>query len=90
MQYQVDDLKLKCIQYFIKKTTVKNAIEQLILADLVSSENLKSHCIKYICDNADCVIKTESWKSMKNDAKTYAHLLAELFEVFANYIKSDD
>ncbi len=84
LQYQVDGLKQKCIKYLKKKTTVKNAIEQLLLADLFNSEHLKFHFIEFICINADAVIKTKNWKIFKEEfAKTYAHLVVELFEVFA-------
>ncbi|VDL74431.1 unnamed protein product [Nippostrongylus brasiliensis] len=60
--------------------TAENACVTLVLADLYSAEQLRTHAINYINVNATEVMNSEGWKDL---VKEHPTLLAEVFKALA-------
>ncbi|XP_038959269.1 TD and POZ domain-containing protein 2-like [Rattus norvegicus] len=74
--YDLQDLKVMCEDSLCRNLSVKNAVPTLILADLHSTEHLKTRVMDFIILHASEVSKTLEWKSM---VESHPHLVEEAF-----------
>uniref|UniRef100_A0A8L8JXA0 Speckle-type POZ protein n=1 Tax=Heligmosomoides polygyrus TaxID=6339 RepID=A0A8L8JXA0_HELPZ len=79
-KYHLDRLKVMCEQALCAALTAENACVTLVLADLYSAEQLRTHAINYINVNATEVMNSEGWKDL---VKEHPTLLAEVFKALA-------
>uniref|UniRef100_A0A8C6MN96 TD and POZ domain containing 3 n=1 Tax=Mus spicilegus TaxID=10103 RepID=A0A8C6MN96_MUSSI len=80
-KYGLVVLKFLCEDVLCRNLSVKNAAHTLILADLNSTEKLKSQALDFIAIHACEVSETSEWKSM---LKSHPHLVAEAFHSLAS------
>ncbi|KAL6030365.1 hypothetical protein STEG23_034370 [Scotinomys teguina] len=75
-KYRLEHLKVMCEDALCRNLSVENAAHTLILADLHSSEQLKTQALDFITSHASEISQTSSWKIMVG---SYPHLVAEAF-----------
>ncbi|XP_013394154.1 protein roadkill [Lingula anatina] len=80
-KYALERLKVMCEEALCTNLVVENACEVLVLADLHSAEQLKSHAIDFINSHATDVMDTAGWKAMVTNSP---HLIAEAFRALAS------
>jgi hypothetical protein len=80
-KYGLVSLKVLCEDAFCRNLSVKNATHTLILADLHSTEKLKTQALDFIAYYASEVCETSEWKSM---VESHPHLVAEAFQSLAS------
>lgn len=79
-KYNLERLKIMCEQALCTALTPENACVTLVLADLYSAEQLRTHAINFVNVNATEVMNTDGWKTM---VKEHPPLLAEVFKALA-------
>ncbi|XP_038959861.1 TD and POZ domain-containing protein 2-like [Rattus norvegicus] len=80
-KYDLQDLKVICEDSLCRNLSVKNAVPTLILADLHSTEHLKTRAMDFIILHASEVSETLEWKSM---VESHPHLVEEAFRTLAS------
>ena len=75
-RYGLEGLMVLCEDALSRNLSVENAAHTLILADLNSTEKLKSQALDFIAIHACEVSETSEWKSM---VESHPHLVAETF-----------
>lgn len=65
-KYCIDELKRLCEKVLIKRITIENVCQYLMLFDMFSSTNMKAKCISYIANNAPDVMMTKGWEELLN------------------------
>lgn len=76
-KYAVSSLVSTCGYRLANKLTTDNAVDILILADLVRANFLKKDCISFILKNKDKIGDTEGYKNMIKSGR--ADLLSDIF-----------
>ena len=74
-KYGLERLKVMCESALCRDLSVENAAHTLFLADLHSSEQLKSRAMDFIIAHASEVFQTSSWKTVVH---SYPHLVVEV------------
>ncbi|XP_021052422.1 TD and POZ domain-containing protein 4-like [Mus pahari] len=80
-KYGLEGLKVMCEDALCRDLSVENAAHTLILADLHSTEHLKTQALDFITVYASEVSKTSGWMSMK---ESHPHLVAQAFHSLAS------
>ncbi|XP_052588149.1 speckle-type POZ protein-like [Peromyscus californicus insignis] len=80
-KYGLEHLKVMCEDALCRNLSVENSAYTLVLADLHSSEQLKTQTLAFITAHASEVSETYSWKTMVD---LYPHLLAEAYGFMAS------
>ncbi|XP_038959855.1 TD and POZ domain-containing protein 2-like [Rattus norvegicus] len=80
-KYDLQDLKDMCEDSLCRNLSVKNAVPTLILADLHSTEHLKTKAMDFIILHTSEVSETLEWKSMVG---SHPHLVEEAFRTLAS------
>ncbi|XP_028617696.1 TD and POZ domain-containing protein 4-like [Grammomys surdaster] len=80
-KYGLEGLKVLCEDALCRNLSVENAAQTLILADLHSTEQLKTQSLDFIAFHASEVSETSEWKSM---VESHPHLVAEAFHSLAS------
>ncbi|WAR05495.1 RDX-like protein [Mya arenaria] len=80
-KYALDRLKVMCEEALCSNLTVDNVCEILVLADLHSADQLKTHAIDYINSHATDVMETQGWKTL---IMSHPHLIADAFRAMAS------
>ncbi|KAK6183633.1 speckle-type POZ protein [Patella vulgata] len=80
-KYALDRLKVMCEEALYSSLTVENVCEILVLADLHSADQLKTHAVDFINSHATEVMDTMGWKAM---VSTHPHLIADAFRALAS------
>lgn len=75
-KYSVRSLVSFCGYRITCNLSTDNAVDILIIADLVKEHFKKKYCMDFIIANKDEIVKSQSFKNM---VKTHAYSLAELF-----------
>ncbi|XP_062977550.1 speckle-type POZ protein-like [Elgaria multicarinata webbii] len=81
LQYALERLKVMCEDALCSNLSVENAAEILILADLHSTDQLKTQAVDFINYHASDVMETSGWKSM---VVSHPHLVAEAYRSLAS------
>lgn len=80
-RYALERLKVMCEESLCSSLSIENVSDILILADLHSAEQLKTHSIEFINSHATDVMDTSGWKEL---VCTHSHLVAEAFKALAS------
>lgn len=80
-KYNLERLKVMCEDALCSNLTIENVCDILVLADLHSAEQLKTHAIDFINSHATDVMETTGWRSM---IQAHPHLIAEAFRALAS------
>ncbi|XP_059120849.1 speckle-type POZ protein-like [Peromyscus eremicus] len=80
-KYGLERLKVMCEDALCRDLSVENAAHTLVLADLRSSEQLKTQALDFITAHASEVCETSGWKAMVG---SYPHLVAEAYRSLAS------
>jgi len=80
-KYALERLKVMCEEALCSNLTIENVCDILVLADLHSAEQLKTHAIDFINSHATDVMETTGWRSM---IQAQPHLIAEAFRALAS------
>ena len=80
-RYGLEGLMAMCEDALCRNLSVKNAAHTLILADLHSTEKLKTQALDFIAYYASEVCETSEWKSI---LESHPHLVAEAFQSLAS------
>ncbi|ESO94307.1 hypothetical protein LOTGIDRAFT_232540 [Lottia gigantea] len=80
-KYALERLKVMCEDALYSSLTVENVCDILVLADLHSADQLKTHAVDFINSHATDVMDTMGWKSM---VSTHPHLIADAFRALAS------
>ncbi|ELU11118.1 hypothetical protein CAPTEDRAFT_161127 [Capitella teleta] len=80
-KYAVERLKVMCEEALCSNLTIENVSEVLVLADLHSAEQLKTHAIDFINSHATDVMETQGWTHM---LQSQPHLVADAFKALAS------
>ncbi|XP_021045396.1 TD and POZ domain-containing protein 4-like [Mus pahari] len=80
-KYGLEGLKVMCEDALCRDLSVENAAHTLILADLHSTEHLKTQALDFITVYASEVSKTSGWMSMR---ESHPHLVAQAFHSLAS------
>lgn len=80
-KYALERLKVMCEEALCSNLTIENVCDILVLADLHSAEQLKTHAIDFINSHATDVMETTGWRSM---IQGHPHLIAEAFRALAS------
>jgi len=75
--YEVTDLKRLCEKSLIKKITIANMLEFLVLADMYKARDLREATKNLIVANSKELLKKRHWKEKLKDA---SHLVFEILE----------
>jgi len=75
--YEINDLKKICEKILIKKITISNMLEFLVLADMYKAPDLKSAAKSLIIANSRELLKMNKWK---DKLKQSSHLVYEVLE----------
>ncbi|XP_052587420.1 speckle-type POZ protein-like [Peromyscus californicus insignis] len=75
-KYGLERLKVMCEDALCRDLSVENAAQTLVLADLRSSEQLKTQALDFITAHASEVCETSGWKAMVG---SYPHLVSEAY-----------
>lgn len=81
LQYDVSNLINICGEILMKTITESNCIEYLLIADMISSENLKNHIIEFMASIQKTLTKSEDWHEF---SKTNSLLAIETLSYFLN------
>ena len=76
-QYLLPLLKSKCEEFIVKRLSIENCIEMMILADLHNAMFLKMMTQVLFCSRHTEIRKTENWKAMK---KFHADVAVDVLE----------
>nr|XP_048283886.1 speckle-type POZ protein-like [Myodes glareolus] len=79
--YGLEHLKVMCESALCRDLSVENAAHTLFLADLHSTEQLKTQVLDFITAHASEVSETSSWKTMVD---LYPYLEAEAYSTLAS------
>ncbi|XP_028713275.1 speckle-type POZ protein-like [Peromyscus leucopus] len=79
-KYGLEHLKVMCEDALCRDLNVENTAHTLYLADLHSSEQLKTEALDFITAHASEVSDTSGWKIMVG---SYPHLVAEAYSFLA-------
>jgi len=79
-KYDLQDFKVICEDSLCRNLSVKNAVPTLILADLHSTEHLKTRAMDFIILHAFEVSETLEWNSV---VESHPHLVEEAFHTLA-------
>ncbi|KAK2161622.1 hypothetical protein LSH36_113g04013 [Paralvinella palmiformis] len=80
-KYDLERLKVMCEEALCSSLVVDNVSEVLVLADLHSAQQLKTHAIDFINSHATDVMETSGWKQM---VLSQPHLVADAFRALAS------
>jgi speckle-type POZ protein len=80
-KYALERLKVMCEEALCTSLTVDNVCEILVLADLHSAEQLKTHAMDFINSHPTDVMDTLGWKTM---IAHQPHLVADAFRALAS------
>ena len=80
-KYGLEGLKVICEDSLCRNLSVENAAHTLIVADLHSTEQLKTRALHFIAVHASEVSKSSGWKSM---VESHPHLVDERFHSLAS------
>ncbi|XP_021014745.1 TD and POZ domain-containing protein 4-like [Mus caroli] len=80
-RYGLEGLMVMCEDALCRNLSVENAAHTLIVADLHSTEHLKTQALDFIIVYASEVSKTSGWMSMRG---SHPHLVAEAFHSLAS------
>ena len=80
-RYGLKDLKVMCEDALCRNLSVENAAHTLIVADLHSTEHVKTQALDFIIVYASEVSKTSGWMSM---VESHPRLVAEAFHSLAS------
>ncbi|PVD35732.1 hypothetical protein C0Q70_02695 [Pomacea canaliculata] len=80
-RYALERLKVMCEEALCTNLMIDNVCEILVLADLHSADQLKSHAIDFINSHATDVMDSAGWKDI---ITTHPHLIAEAFRALAS------
>ena len=80
-RYGLEDLMVMCEDALCRSLSVENAAHTLIVADLHSTEHLKTQALHFIIVYASEVSKTSGWMSM---VESHPHLVVEAFHSLAS------
>ena len=80
-RYGMEGLMVLCEDALSRNLSVENAAHTLILADLHSTQQLKTQALDFIVLHASKVCETSEWKSM---VESNPHLVAEAFHFLAS------
>ncbi|XP_060589968.1 speckle-type POZ protein B-like [Ruditapes philippinarum] len=80
-KYALDRLKVMCEEALCSSLTIENVCEILVLADLHSADQLKTHAIDFINSHATDVMETQGWKTL---IMSHPHLIADAFRALAS------
>ncbi|XP_025082402.1 protein roadkill-like [Pomacea canaliculata] len=80
-KYALERLKVMCEEALCTNLMIDNVCEILVLADLHSADQLKSHAIDFINSHATDVMDSAGWKDI---ITTHPHLIAEAFRALAS------
>ncbi|XP_032752880.1 TD and POZ domain-containing protein 1-like [Rattus rattus] len=80
-KFDLQHLKIMCEDSLCRNLSVKNVVPTLILADLHSTEHLKSMAMDFIILHASEVSETLEWNSM---VESHPHLVEEAFRSLAS------
>nr|KAG5688856.1 hypothetical protein BaRGS_005231 [Batillaria attramentaria] len=80
-KYALERLKVMCEEALCSNLMIDNVCEILVLADLHSADQLKSHAIDFINSHATDVMDSAGWKDI---ITTHPHLIAEAFRALAS------
>nr|CAH0105706.1 unnamed protein product [Daphnia galeata] len=69
-KYLLEDLKSWCETHLIRQMSAENCLELLSLTTHHPAEHLKKNAIEFFRRNPDEVIKTDTWKKMKEENPT--------------------
>lgn len=75
--YEVTDLKRLCEKSLMKKITIGNMLEMLVLADMYKAKDLRDATKSLIVANSKELLKKRHWKEKLKDA---SHLVFEILE----------
>lgn len=70
-----------CEEALCSNLTIENVCEILVLADLHSADQLKTHAIDFINSHATDVMETTGWKTL---IQSHPHLIADAFRALAS------
>ncbi|CAG5131835.1 unnamed protein product [Candidula unifasciata] len=80
-KYALDRLKVMCEEALCSNLTIENVCDILVLAELHSAKQLKTHSIDFINSHASDIMETTGWQSM---IQAQPHLIAEAFRALAS------
>ncbi|XP_038959856.1 TD and POZ domain-containing protein 1-like [Rattus norvegicus] len=80
-KYGLEDLKVMCVDALCRNFSVENAAHTLILADLHSTEQLKTQFLDFIILHASDFCETSGWKSIM---ESQPHLVAQTFQLLTS------
>ncbi|GFO00379.1 speckle-type poz protein [Plakobranchus ocellatus] len=80
-KYALERLKVMCEEALCSSLTIESVCDILVLADLHSAEQLKTHAIDFINSHATDVMETSGWRTM---IQAHPHLIAEAFRALAS------
>lgn len=80
-KYALDRLKVMCEESLCSSLSVENVSEILVLADLHSADQLRTHAIDFINSHPTDVLETTGWKTM---VQNHPHLVADAFRALAS------
>jgi len=79
--YALERLKVMCEEALCSSLTIDSSSEVLVLADMHSADQLKTHAIDFINSHATDVMDTTGWKNM---VLSQPHLVADAFRALAS------
>ncbi|XP_059221969.1 speckle-type POZ protein B isoform X2 [Stomoxys calcitrans] len=77
-KYNLKKLKAECEIYLMSDIGIETAVKTLITADQHSDGELKLQAMKFIKDNIESIVNTESWKLL---ALEHSHLMVEFMSL---------
>ncbi|XP_067927872.1 speckle-type POZ protein B-like isoform X2 [Watersipora subatra] len=81
-KYALERLKVMCEEALCGNLSIENVCEILVLADLHSAEQLKTHALDFVNSHATEVMDTEGWRTM---TRSHSHLIADAFRALASH-----
>ena len=79
-KYQLEQLKIVCVQKLCNNIAVDNCLNYLVIGDLYRADKLKKASLQFIARNMGSVFKSKDWEKCLKDHPT---LMAEVINVIA-------